>query len=112
MDDSAAPATGVEAQIQAIWCDVLKLPQVRLTENFFDIGGHSLLAIQVHRRLSAELTQPVALTDIFRFPTIAALGAHLSGGQDDAAALAGQNRAEMRNQARNRRATARIGVRV
>ncbi|WP_083274697.1 MupA/Atu3671 family FMN-dependent luciferase-like monooxygenase [Novosphingobium resinovorum] len=117
MDDSAAPATGVEAQIQAIWCDVLKLPQVRLTENFFDIGGHSLLAIQVHRRLSAELTgaglaQAVALTDIFRFPTIAALGAHLSGGQDDAAALAGQNRAEMRNQARNRRATARIGVRV
>ncbi|WP_245892517.1 MupA/Atu3671 family FMN-dependent luciferase-like monooxygenase [Novosphingobium guangzhouense] len=116
VDESAAPATGLEAQIQAIWCDVLKLPQVRLTDNFFDIGGHSLLAIQVHRRLTAELSQPVALTDIFRFPTIAALGAHLSGGRDDAAAIAGQGRAalrtEARNQARSRRATARIGVRV
>lgn len=112
-DGSDAPASAVEAQIQAIWCDVLKLPQVRPTENFFDIGGHSLLAIQVHRRLSAELSQPVALTDIFRFPTIAALGAHLSGAEGDAgAALEGQNRAAMRNQARQRRSVARIGVRV
>lgn len=113
---SDAPATGVEAQIQAIWCDVLKLPQVRPSDNFFDIGGHSLLAIQVHRRLSAELSQPVALTDIFRFPTIAALGAHLAGGEgaegNPAAAQDGQNRAAMRNQARQRRSIARIGVRV
>ncbi len=113
--EGAAPATGVEAQIQAIWCDVLKLPQVRLSDNFFDIGGHSLLAIQVHRRLAAELTQPVALTDIFRFPTIAALGAHLAGGSEGqvtAAATQGQSRALARQQARQRLAGARVGVRV
>ncbi|EJL23397.1 MupA/Atu3671 family FMN-dependent luciferase-like monooxygenase [Novosphingobium sp. AP12] len=109
--DGGAPASGIEAQIQAIWCDLLKLPQVRLTENFFDIGGHSLLAIQVHRRLAAELPQPVALTDIFRFPTIASLGAHLSGGNEDVAALDGQNRGQARRVHNQRRLAARAGMR-
>ncbi|HUD31043.1 MAG TPA: MupA/Atu3671 family FMN-dependent luciferase-like monooxygenase [Novosphingobium sp.] len=115
--EAAIAANGVEAQIRAIWCDLLAVPQVRLTDNFFDIGGHSLLAIQVHRRLAAELSQPVALTDIFRFPTIAALGAHLSGAEgtdaaSNAAALGGQNRAEMRRDMNRRRNMARAGMRV
>lgn len=115
--EAAIAANGIEAQIRSIWCDLLKLGQVRLTDNFFDIGGHSLLAIQVHRRLCAELEQPVQLTDIFRFPTIASLGAHLSGasaadGTSNAAALGGQNRAEMRRDMNRRRSMARAGMRV
>ncbi|WP_241233491.1 MupA/Atu3671 family FMN-dependent luciferase-like monooxygenase [Altericroceibacterium xinjiangense] len=110
---SATPSTEAEAAIQAIWCDLLKLPSVGLNDNFFDIGGHSLLAIQVHRRLAAVMPQPVALTDIFRFPTVSALGAHLASGLDEpAAAREGQDRALARRAAIQRRGAVRAAMRV
>jgi natural product biosynthesis luciferase-like monooxygenase protein len=99
----------LEDQIREVWCDLLQLSRVGRNENFFDIGGHSLLAIQVHRRLAAVAPHPVALTDIFRFPTIAALGSHLSGETGDAvAAREGQERAMARRAALARRSGARV----
>jgi natural product biosynthesis luciferase-like monooxygenase protein len=98
------PADGVEGQIAAIWREVLKLPRVGKRDNFFDLGGHSLLAVQVHRRLRASFAQPVSITDIFRFPTIEALSAHLGGaGDDDAAVRQGEARAQNRRAALQRR---------
>jgi natural product biosynthesis luciferase-like monooxygenase protein len=82
-----APAEGMQAQIASLWCDVLKLADVGATDNFFDLGGHSLLAVQLHRRLRAEVAPALTITDIFRFPTVAALAAHLDdGGRAEAAA--------------------------
>jgi len=72
-----APAAGSEERIAAVWRDVLKLPAVGIHDNFFDLGGHSLLAIQAHRKLCATVSERVSITDLFRFPTIAALSAHL-----------------------------------
>ncbi len=98
------PADGVEAQIAAIWREVLKLSRVGKRDNFFDLGGHSLLAVQVHRRLRASFAQPVSITDIFRFPTIEALSAHLGGaGDDDVAVRQGEARAQNRRVALQRR---------
>ncbi|TCM20816.1 natural product biosynthesis luciferase-like monooxygenase protein [Novosphingobium sp. PhB165] len=108
-----APANEIEAQIKAIWCDLLKIPHVGRGENFFDIGGHSLLAIQAHRRLAAIAPRPLALTDVFRFPTIAALGAHLTADESDAPAMREVNeRALARRNAFMRRGAARAGTRV
>lgn len=107
----AAPANEVEAQITAIWCELLKIPHVGRNDNFFDIGGHSLLAIQAHRRLAAIAPRPVALTDVFRFPTVAALGAHLSAGEAPAVAAEINERALARRAALMRRGAARAGVR-
>jgi hypothetical protein len=63
---------------------VLGVPQPGPRDNFFDLGGHSLLAVQVHRDLRAELgVAGLAITDIFRFPTLGALAGRveeLSGG--------------------------------
>jgi natural product biosynthesis luciferase-like monooxygenase protein len=104
-----APCNPLEDQIREVWCDLLQLSRVGRNENFFDIGGHSLLAIQVHRRLAAVAPRPVALTDIFRFPTIAALGSHLSGETGDAVATReGQDRAMARRAALARRSGARV----
>ncbi|WP_395397393.1 MupA/Atu3671 family FMN-dependent luciferase-like monooxygenase [Novosphingobium sp. BL-8A] len=109
----SAPANEIEAQITAVWCDLLKLPHVGRNENFFDIGGHSLLAIQAHRRLAGIAPRPLALTDVFRFPTIAALGAHLQADESDSSALREINeRAQARRNALMRRGTARAGTRV
>ncbi|WP_447930840.1 MupA/Atu3671 family FMN-dependent luciferase-like monooxygenase [Sphingopyxis fribergensis] len=102
------PASGMEAQIHRIWCDLLNLPNVGLRDNFFDIGGHSLLAVQLHRRLSAVSERPVSLTDIFRFPTVATLAAHLSvSAPEVGAAREGQDRANSRRAALQRRGAAR-----
>ncbi|MET0588166.1 MAG: AMP-binding protein, partial [Novosphingobium sp.] len=106
------PANAMETQIQDVWCDLLKLPRVGLRDNFFDIGGHSLLAVQLHRRLVAIADKPVSLTDIFRFPTIATLAAHLSAsGDEPEAAREGQDRAQNRRAALQRRGVARALVR-
>ncbi|MCB1021366.1 MAG: AMP-binding protein, partial [Acidobacteria bacterium] len=75
----AAAAGGVEETIQAIWREALGLAEVGVTENFFDLGGHSLLVVQVQRKLKEATGEEIALTDMFRFPTIRSLAEHLSG---------------------------------
>ena len=46
-----APRTEMETAIAAIWQSVLKIEQISVDENFFDVGGHSLLAIQIVSRV-------------------------------------------------------------
>lgn len=111
-EDGVEPASPMQAQVMSIWRDLLQLPHIRPVDNFFDIGGHSLLAVQLHRRLCALVDRPIGLTDIFRFPTVAALSAHLSGSADQpAAALEGQDRARDRRAALQRRSATRILIR-
>ena len=100
-----APDGELQEQIADIWRDVLKLPQVGIRDNFFDIGGHSLLAVQAHRRLRETLQRNLSITDIFRFPTIATLAAYLdqAPGADGAAAQRGVDRAAGRRAAMQRR---------
>ena len=78
---SAGEAVG---RVGAIWARVLGVQQPGPRDNFFDLGGHSLLAVQVHRDLRTDLgVAGLAITDIFRFPTLGALAARveeLSGG--------------------------------
>lgn len=80
--DATPPAEGLQAQIAAIWQRVLGVPRVGPRDNFFALGGHSLLAVQAHREIrdSLGLTK-LSITDIFRFPILSALAAHLDGGQ-------------------------------
>lgn len=58
------------------------VPTVGLDENFFDLGGHSLLTVQVAARLGDAVGRPVPVTDLFRFPTVRGLAAHLGGEPD------------------------------
>jgi natural product biosynthesis luciferase-like monooxygenase protein len=70
---------GLEGVIAGIWQEVLGVPEVGLDQNFFEIGGHSLLAVRVHSRLSRDLDGSVTLIDLFRFPTVRGLAEHLGG---------------------------------
>ncbi|TVP74820.1 MAG: LLM class flavin-dependent oxidoreductase, partial [Gemmatimonadales bacterium] len=75
---SGAAATELERTISRIWKEVLQVDRVRPDDNFFDLGGHSLLTVRVHARLSGEVDVPVSITDLFRHPTVRALADHLS----------------------------------
>ncbi len=66
-----------EQLITAIWMEILEIETPDLDSNFFDLGGHSILLIQVQNRLVARLGRPVPMLDLFQYPTIRTLAAHL-----------------------------------
>lgn len=53
--DASAPRTATERRIAAIWREVLGVEAVRVHDNFFDIGGHSLLSVRVIAKIEAAL---------------------------------------------------------
>ena len=72
-------ATGdIEAAVAAIWKEVLGLDEISVTENVFDLGAHSLLVVQMQRRMKEHFARDIPITDIFRSPTVRAIAAHLS----------------------------------
>ena len=99
-----ALADTVADTVAAIWCQVLGVAEVGRDSNFFDLGGHSLLVIQVQRRLQEALGQEIAITDMFRLTTVAAISAHLRGGgtHEDDALSEGLDRAQARRALRMR----------
>jgi len=66
-----APRGEIEKEIAAIWTDVLDVSQVGIQDNFFDLGGHSLLLMQVHSRLAAAFGRKFPLLDLFKHTTVA-----------------------------------------
>ncbi len=67
-----APRTPVETALAAIWCEVLALDAVGVTENFFDLGGHSISATQLVARVRKQMHTDLPLREVFLHPTIAA----------------------------------------
>jgi amino acid adenylation domain-containing protein len=73
------PATALERTIAGIFRDLLRVDRVGLHDNFFDLGGHSLLVVRAHQKLGEELQREIPVVDLFRFPTVALLARHLGG---------------------------------
>ncbi|HEX3187507.1 MAG TPA: amino acid adenylation domain-containing protein [Pyrinomonadaceae bacterium] len=65
--------TQTEEVLAAIWADVLKLDRVSVCDNFFDCGGHSLLAIKVVARVREAFAVELPLRSFFESPTVASL---------------------------------------
>ncbi len=68
----AAPKTEIERKIAAVWQDLLGLERVGLDDNFFDLGGHSLLMVRLRSRLRDVLGVEPSIIDLFQFPTVSA----------------------------------------
>ncbi|MDE1182644.1 non-ribosomal peptide synthetase [Paraburkholderia sp.] len=73
----AAPQTPLEAQLLGIWQDVLPRGEFGVTDNFFDAGGHSLLALKVLAKAKDAGLPGVTLEALFQHATVRALAAHL-----------------------------------
>ena len=63
-------ANDTEARLLKIWSDVLGFKDIDVCDNFFDLGGHSLLLIQVHNRIREEFDTNITVIDMFKYPTI------------------------------------------
>jgi amino acid adenylation domain-containing protein len=68
-----APRTPVERQIAAIWSDLLGVQRIGAHDNFFHLGGHSLLTTQLVSRLRTEFLLEIPLPSFFDDPTVAGL---------------------------------------
>jgi polyketide synthase PksJ len=77
-----APRNEIEKTISTIWQDVLKVENPGINDNFFDLGGHSLLIISLQGRLAQALKRDIPVVDLFRYPTINTLAKFLSEGEE------------------------------
>ena len=75
---SRTPVGNLERQIASVWQEVLGVTEVGVDDNFFDLGGRSLLLVRVQARLRKCLNREISMLELFRRPTIHSLAAHLS----------------------------------
>jgi acyl carrier protein len=72
------PRDEAERTVAAIWREALGIEKVGAHDNFFDLGGHSLLLARVHVLLKERLGREISIVDLFRHPTVASLARHLA----------------------------------
>src|SRR5258706_4773885 len=68
-----APRNAVEERLAAMWRELLDVDQIGVFDNFFDVGGHSMLAIQLLTRARSVFSRDIANRMFFANPTIARL---------------------------------------
>jgi amino acid adenylation domain-containing protein len=71
------PRTALEQVVATTWQDCLGVAQVEVYDDFFQLGGHSLIAVQVMARLAQETGQRLPLATLFEHPTVEKLAAVL-----------------------------------
>ncbi|MFF1304591.1 amino acid adenylation domain-containing protein [Streptomyces sp. NPDC058307] len=101
-------AGATERLVAAVWSEVLVVEQVGAEDNFFEVGGHSLLLLRVQARLTERLGRQIPVVDLFAFPTVRSLARHLAeeGRGPSSTGDAGRRRAAARK-ARSRAQTPR-----
>ncbi|HVI47173.1 MAG TPA: amino acid adenylation domain-containing protein [Chitinophaga sp.] len=73
----AGPRSQMEWALTAIWQELLELDEVSINDNFFEIGGHSLLVIRMISLIRKRLSLEVPIGDVFDYPSISVLAPHL-----------------------------------
>ncbi|WP_010494492.1 non-ribosomal peptide synthetase [Paenibacillus elgii] len=94
--ESAAPLNPAEEALTRIWKEALGLTWVGVQDHFFDLGGDSFRLLRVHQSVRDALDDSVTVVDLFRFPTIRALAAHLNrsrgtAGEEEVAGSGGRS---------------------
>ncbi|MYX09105.1 non-ribosomal peptide synthetase [Streptomyces sp. SID8375] len=80
----AGPAAGLETRLVELWQGLLQVEHVGREDNFFDLGGHSLLVVRLQSLLH-EQGLDVTVVELFRCPTVAALARALGDAPQDVA---------------------------
>ncbi|MET0397601.1 MAG: non-ribosomal peptide synthetase, partial [Longimicrobiaceae bacterium] len=110
-EEYVAPRTPTEEALAAIWGELLGIERVGANDNFFDLGGHSLLVVQLHARLRETLAPTLSVADLFGIRTLADLARQVDAmreTEDDGASQEETlNRADARRSRLARQRTAR-----
>jgi amino acid adenylation domain-containing protein len=93
------PATGVQAELAGILAELLGIEQVSVDDNFFLLGGHSLLGTQLIARVRDVFGVELGLRTLFDAPTIADLATEIERARSEAAASDGANEPPMQERA-------------
>jgi acyl carrier protein len=72
-EEFVAPRNELEESMAQIWREILKLERVGIHDNFFDVGGNSLLAMQIIAKVTNTFEVDLPLYNLFDTPTIAGL---------------------------------------
>jgi acyl carrier protein len=76
------PQNELEQFIAGLWQEVLAVDEIGRDDNFFDLGGHSLLLMKVNLKLKRRCGKDIPLVEMFKYPTISTLAEFLSGQQN------------------------------
>jgi amino acid adenylation domain-containing protein/FkbH-like protein/non-ribosomal peptide synthase protein (TIGR01720 family) len=96
------PLGQMEETVGSIWCELFQVDQIGMDDNFFDLGGHSLLLIRAHKRLREEVRADLPIVALFQNPTARSLAKYLSGpsgGDGGVATRATKERAQKQKEA-------------
>ncbi|WP_074048736.1 non-ribosomal peptide synthetase [Paenibacillus ihumii] len=77
----AAPESELETTLVELWQEVLGVQRLGIDDDFFERGGHSLKVTMLAARIQTELGRELPLRDLFRYPTVRQLAAHLAGAE-------------------------------
>ncbi|MGH3722096.1 MAG: non-ribosomal peptide synthetase [Pseudonocardiaceae bacterium] len=103
-----APRGELEQRIAELWSQVLNVDKVGAEDNFFDLGGHSLLLLLLQSRLATLMGHPIPIVELFTHTTVAAQAHHLGTTTTASPQLAAaRERAQRRQLSRRRRPAAR-----
>jgi len=80
-EDYVAPRDETEKALAEIWADVLGLERVGIENKFFDLGGHSLVALQIIHRVRNVFQVELTMRQVFECPTVAQLAATITNLQ-------------------------------
>ena len=76
--DIVKPKNEVERTIAEAWRKILDIKQLSINDNFFEIGGHSLMMVKLHTLLEETLDTKLSVVELFQYPTIASQAKFLS----------------------------------
>lgn len=95
----SAPRNETETIVANAFKNALGLEQLSVEDNFFDLGAHSLMIVQVRNQLQKQLPMPVPLLLFFQYPSVAALAAHLQNAGTSTVPAAAGERSKKRQEA-------------
>ena len=76
------PQNQLEKTIADLWQKYLNLSKIGIDDNFFDLGGHSLLMVKVNNDLKQSLNKDISIVEMYRYPTIRTLSEAFSNESD------------------------------
>ncbi|MFE5583112.1 amino acid adenylation domain-containing protein [Kitasatospora sp. NPDC056531] len=97
------PRNELERLVARVWQEVFRTEAVGADQNFFDLGGHSLLMVELHHRLRAATGREIELLDLFQHTTVRAQAELLSRQKQGAAPVTTRGRGAQQNALLKRR---------